>query len=100
MIHLIGNILIVICAGLATAICALYHLSARWWESEPGRHIMSFTAVIALLLWLWTIGAFFDRDATWFQALRLVAFFGLPWVLGWRLWLLYKIQIRPRRTRQ
>ncbi len=95
MIRLLGSVLIFTCAVMATGFCVLYHLSARWWESREGRHVMSFTAVLAILLLLWSAGILAGADSTWFQIVRLVAFAGLPWVLGWRLWLLYKIQIRP-----
>lgn len=96
MTHWIGTALIVVSAVLAIAICVLYHLSARWWESETGRHVMSFTGVIALILTLWTIGALTQTgDRPWWGTVRLAAFTGVPWVLGWRLWLLIKLQIRP-----
>lgn len=101
MVQLLGTVLIAVSAVLAVAICVLYHRSARWWESEAGRHVMSFTGVIALVLWLWLIGALTQtQDRPWWDVVRLVAFTGVPWVLGWRLWLLYKLQIRPRRQRK
>ncbi len=57
---------------------------------------MSFTGSIALVLMLSAARVFFG-DSSWFQFVRLIAFFSLPWVLAWRLWMLYRLQIRPRR---
>lgn len=97
MIRLLGSLLIITCAVMETGFCVLYHLSARWRGSREGRYIMAFAAEIAVLLDLWSAGVLAGADATWFQVARLVAFAGLPFVLGWQLLLLYKIQIRPKR---
>lgn len=50
MIHRLGDLAAMIGAGTATVTCIAYHLSARWWESEEGRHLMSFTGALALFL--------------------------------------------------
>lgn len=95
MIELLGTVLIVASAVMAVTFCVAYHLSARWWRSEEGRHLMSFTAVIAAVLILWTIGALTPAHGPWWLVLRLVAFSGVPIVLAWRLLMLYRLQIRP-----
>jgi hypothetical protein len=99
LIRLLGSLLIMACAAEASTFCVMYHLSARWWTSRQGRHVMAFTAELAVLLDLWSAGILAGADAPWFQVVRLIAFLGLPFVLGWQLLLLYKIQIRPRRRR-
>lgn len=100
MIELFGTVLIVASAALASAFCVLYHLSAPWWRSEEGRHTMSFTGVIAVVLTLWTIGAMTPAHGPWWLVVRLVAFSGVPLVLAWRLWLLWRLQIRPALRRK
>lgn len=99
MIQWIGTALVVASAVLAWSVCALYHLSARWWASEVGRHVMTFTAVLALVLSLWSVGALVEAKGEWWQVMRLVAFTGVPVSLGWRLWILYRLQVRPKRRR-
>lgn len=96
MIQTVGTVLVVVSAVLAWAVCVLYHLSARWWESEAGQHVMTFTAVLAVVLTLWAVGALTPATkGTWWQVLRLVAFTGVPISLGWRLWMVFRLQIRP-----
>lgn len=99
MIQWIGTALVVVSAVLAWSVCALYHLSARWWASEVGRHVMTFTAVLALVLSLWSVGALVEAKGEWWQVTRLVAFTGVPVSLGWRLWILYRLQVRTKRNR-
>lgn len=96
MIQAIGTVLVVVSAVLAWAVCVLYHLSARWWRSEAGRHVMTFTAVLALVLSLWVVGALTPAaKGQWWQIVRLVAFVGVPVSLGWRLWMVWRLQVRP-----
>ncbi|MFV2172357.1 hypothetical protein ACFHW2_11755 [Actinomadura sp. LOL_016] len=99
MIEVAGTVLVVASALLAWAVCVLYHLSARWWASEVGRHVMTFTAVLASVLTLWAIGALAPSLGTWWELARLAAFTGVPISLGWRLWIVYRLQIRPRTAR-
>lgn len=97
MIQTIGIALVIISAVLAWAVCIAYHLSARWWESEVGRHVMTFTGVLAVVLSLWSVGALLSPTrGAWWDVVRLVAFTGVPISLGWRLWMVYRLQIRPR----
>lgn len=95
MIQVAGTVLVVVSALLAWAVCVVYHLSARWWEREVGRHVMTFTATLAVVLTLWAVGAVAPARDTWWEVLRLVAFTGVPLSLGWRLWIVYRLQIRP-----
>lgn len=100
MIQTIGTFLVALSAALAWAVCVLYHLSARWWVSEVGRHVMTFTGILAAVLTLWTAGALWsDGGAAW-RVARLVAFTGVPVCLAWRLWILYRLQIRPELRRE
>lgn len=97
MITTIGTVLVVISAALAWANVLAYHLSAPWWRSETGRHVMTFNAVLAIVLTLWAVGALtLNARGPWWDMLRLVAFTGVPLSLGWRLTLLYRLQIRRK----
>jgi hypothetical protein len=91
----IGTVLVLLSAALAWMFVAGYHLSARWWTSEAGRHLMTFTAVLAVVLTLWSVGALTATKGTWWLVVRLVAFAGVPVSLGWRAWLLWRLQIWP-----
>jgi hypothetical protein len=95
VIFAIGTALVVASALLAWAFCVGYHLSARWWESEAGRHLMSFTASLGVVLSLWAVGAMTPTKGLWWEVLRLVAFTGVPVSLAWRVSLLWRRQIHP-----
>lgn len=94
MVHVIGNVLIVISALECWAFVALYHLSAPWRHSEMGRHIMTFMIVFAVVLTMLAvrviagIGNTCGLDSP-FEA---AVFTAVPVVLGWRVWLLLKEQ--------
>lgn len=98
--YVVGTALVFVSAALAWAFCIGYHLSARWWESRAGRHLMTFTGALAVVLTLWAVGAVTPTKGPWWEVTRLVAFTGIPASLGWRLWLLYRLQIRPRRSKE
>lgn len=67
-----------------------------------GRHLQAFMVVSAVLLNLGVIrqlgGA--DLDTGWFAWMRFGAFCFLPIVLGWRYWILVKLQMEERRKRR
>lgn len=96
--QIVGNVLVIVSTLLALAIVVLYHLSSPWRRSEAGRHLMTFTAVIAVVLLLTAIrvvaGA--GLDTPWFQWVRTVVFVGVPIVLAWRLAILWRAQFRGR----
>lgn len=83
-LYLIGSALVVVSALLAVACVAAQALLARWWETPGGRHVMAFQGVLAVCLSLWALRLAIP-DGDWFQGARLVAFAGVPVVLGWRL---------------
>lgn len=100
---LAGNILAFGSCALAVAFMIAYHVTSRGaWRTNPmGRHMMAFAAVDAAVLGLSCIRAIFGAsvDTHWFAALRIVTFFGVPWVFAWRLWLL-RSSVRAERARQ
>ncbi|MGW0805938.1 putative phage holin [Nonomuraea sp. NPDC002799] len=94
--YLAGTVLVVVSAVLAVACVAAQMLLARWWQTPAGRHVMAFQAVLAVCLALWALRLAVP-DGGWFVALRLVAFSGVPVVLGWRLLIIVKTWRGKRR---
>ncbi|WP_242892404.1 putative phage holin [Actinomadura litoris] len=98
MIHLLGTIGMVAAAVGSAGFCVVYHLSARWWRSEEGWHLMSFTgALAAAFVWL-TVRTFVVSPrpvSVGVEVGRTLVFCGIAGLLWWRLWILYRRQIRP-----
>jgi hypothetical protein len=101
VIRVVGNVLLAASGLFATAFVVLYSVTARWWRSPMGRNVMSLMFVIGAVLDLSVIRIFVPGsvDLLWFNILRLVVFAFVPVVLGWRLWLLIKVQVLRRRDR-
>ena len=90
----IGNALVIFTAILSTFFVVYYQKVAPWWHSEAGRHLMSFSASLAVLFDLAVIRIFWG-GALWFEVVRLVLFIALPVNFVWRILLLYKAQQEP-----
>lgn len=93
---LVGNGLLILTFLLAAAYAILYHFTARWWESEFGRSLMSLKIAIAAVTGLAVPRIIWGLDSPWYTAFRLVIFIGVPVTLAWRLAVLIKIQRRER----
>lgn len=91
MNHLIGNVLLIVSALLATAFIVLYHWSAVWWKNADGRHVMAFMAALAAVLDLGVVRIVIGTQE-WFEWLRLGVFVGIPLVLAQRLLILVRAQ--------
>lgn len=98
MIHLLGDWSAFAGAATSLAFVVLYHLSAPWWRSAEGRHLMSFTASLALMLsWVsyritvTTPGPLPLSD----EIVRTVVYALIAGLLLWRLALLWRRQIGP-----
>lgn len=96
MIHQVGDFAAFVGATAATVTCIAYHLSARWWESEEGRHLMSFTAALALYL-DWASYRILTSQAVTLKpgddVTRTVIFASIAALLVWRFLLLGRRQI-------
>ncbi|MEV4173970.1 hypothetical protein [Nonomuraea sp. NPDC049709] len=95
----VGSVLITISALLALAVVVAHQMLARWWRTPAGRHAWTFEAVLALSLTLWAVRLAVP-EGDWFLAARLVAFAGVPVVLGWRLVVIVQTWRRSRRRRK
>lgn len=96
MINLLGDIAVFVGALAATAFVIAYHLSARWWKSEEGRHLMCFTGVIALALdyssWRVVTAPMRPLPLT-VDLIRTLLFAAIAALLVWRFWMLARRQI-------
>jgi len=95
VVSTITTILVVISAIVATSFVVAYHFTSRWWRTEVGRNLQAYMFISAGLLDLGVVRAVTNSspDAGWFIYLRLVFFSAVPIVIGWRLWILIKLQI-------
>jgi hypothetical protein len=98
----IGNVLVHLTTLLAWAFIVLYHLSAPWWRTEAGKHVMAFMAALAAVLTLSSLRLATGAPAqtepvTWFTWLRVLVFASVPAVIGWRVAILWRAQYRGRR---
>lgn len=105
LVQTAGSVLIVAAAVMALACVAAYALGARWWTSTAGRHLFSFTSVLAGGLTLWSarlIGSpsFSEPSPDAWPYVRLVAFAAFFWVLTWRLILIIRAQYVERRDKR
>lgn len=95
----VGNALVVVTAMLAWTFVVTYHVRARWWETETGRNVMAFMAVVAAVCTLAAIrivaGA--GLDTPWYAWLRVAVFAPVPVVIAWRILLLVRAQAEVRR---
>lgn len=96
MIHAIGDIGVLVGAVAATVFVVAYQLTARWWRSEEGRHMMSFTTVIAVALdyasWrVLTAQPWPYPPAV--DAIRTGIFCAIAVLMVWRCWILGRRQI-------
>lgn len=94
--YLLGTIGVYVSAAVATIGFAGFAATARFWHSRGGWHVFWFMLVIAWVLDLSTI-AHLVGDAPWFLWLRTGTFaIGMPFVLAWRSWIIFDLQLRRR----
>ena len=97
---LIGNGLLILTFLLATAYAIVYHFTARWWDTEFGRSLMSLKIAIAAVTGLGIPRILFGVNQHWYLILRVVVFVAVPLTLAWRLAVLIKIQRQSRREQK
>lgn len=96
MIHTLGNVALYVGTLAAVAFVVAYHLSARWWSSEEGQHLMSFTALLGVIL-AWLSCRALDADqpvlALGVDIARSAIYWAVALFLVWRVWMLGRKQI-------
>jgi hypothetical protein len=103
VVHTIGTLALWTALGAALLFCLLYHLSAPWWRSAEGRHLMSFTGGLGLVFgWLAyrsvTTAPGDAHPAE--ETARTCVYLSLAVLLLWRLGLLWRRQIHPALRRR
>lgn len=98
LIHLLGDVAVLVSATAASLFCLLYHLTAPWRRSPEGRHLMLFTALHALVFsWIGfraLTGTSLDLPRGQ-EEVRAGVYLLAAVCLVWRLSLLYRRQIGP-----
>lgn len=93
---LLGTIGVFVSAAISTAGFIAFVTLARFWRSRGGWHVFWYMLIIAWVLDLIVVRYLFG-DALWFAWVRAVLFaVGFPVVLGWRLWIIFDLQLRRR----
>jgi hypothetical protein len=103
LLHLIGNIAVLVAFASAIAFCSLYAVLARWRESAEGWHLMTFTGVIGVAFGWITYRQVISSTPPAPLSLELpraVILSALAGLLMWRLALLLRAQTRRRRRSQ
>lgn len=95
----LGTVGLFLSAAIATIGFLGFAFLARFWTSRGGWHVFWFMLVIAWLLDLNCFYHFFDGQL-WYAWLRAGSLaIGLPFVLGWRSWIIFDLQLFHRRRR-
>ena len=102
VLRIISSLELILCAGLSIAFCFLYHYTTNgmWRKSEMGRHLMSLSGSLSLVIALWVVGRMFGADTVWFRITLVAAFAAIPYVLGRHIWILLKVQKEDRRVKK
>lgn len=100
-VQLISDVLLISSALLANLFVVLYHLLTPWWRTDVGRNLQVFMIITAALLDLSAIRLAGDAslDTGWFVWIRLGVFACLPVVIGWRIWILIRLQYQARKEK-
>lgn len=88
-----GNVALCASALFATS-CVVVYARVPWRRTRMGKHLMAKMAVIAAILDLGVLRLIVG-DPPWFLLLRTAVFLLLPFVLAWRLRLLWQAQHLP-----
>lgn len=90
----IGNWVLYVATLVMTALVIYYHLTARWWKTAEGRHVMAWTFVTAtILLFLTTAvsGTLSTDGKIW---VRMAIYAQFVWLGLWRFRLISRAQRR------
>ncbi|GAA3223312.1 putative phage holin [Actinocorallia longicatena] len=97
LLRLIGDVAAFVSAGSGIVFCAAYAVTAPWWKSDEGRHLMTFTALLSIAF-SWISYRVIVATATLSpgEALsRAAVYSALAAGMVWRLALLWRRQIGP-----
>lgn len=106
MVHLVGTAALWTGVGAGVLFVLAYALTAPWWRSAEGRHLMCFTGALTLIIgWLAYRSIYTPRTLTGAEEwTRAAVYVVVALLLLWRLSLLWRRQICPglrrRRARE
>lgn len=93
--YLIGTIGLYASALISTVGFLAFVVSARFWASRGGWHVFWYMLMVAWVLDVSSVAHLFDPP--WFTWLRVGTFaVGMPFVLAWRSWIIFDLQLRGR----
>jgi hypothetical protein len=91
----LGTIGLYASAVISTVGFVVFALTARFWRSRGGWHVFWYMLIVAWVLDLSSVAHLFDPP--WFVWLRVATFtIGMPFVLAWRSWIIFDLQLRRR----
>jgi len=95
--QLLGTIGLYLSAVISTAGFLGFVMLARFWSSRGGWHVFWYMLMISWVLDLSSLAHF--ADPPWFVWLRVATFaVGMPFVLAWRNWIIFDLQLRSRKS--
>ena len=99
-VHALGNLGVFAGAASASLFVVVYWLTAPWWKSQEGWHLMAFTGCLGLTLdyssWR-IVTSQVHLQSAGVEVVRAAVFLAVGGLLVWRLVMLYHAQIRPAR---
>jgi len=101
--HLINTILLCGCVGASYLFIVVYSILAAWYRTAVGRHIMTFTILLAAILTfllLARLGVLGSLADPWGSIISTIIYGGLFIVLCRQTWILLLVQLRPYRARR
>lgn len=95
-LYLAGDLLVILSATLLLSFIVLYHLKARWAKTTAGRHMMSFSIALELVLLLGVAPVTFGTDYPGRPLARVFVYGLLAVAIFYRIRLLYASQREHR----
>jgi hypothetical protein len=92
----VGNLALFAIFLVSIAFVVVYAF-VPWWVHGSGRNVMALMASLSLFTGLAVVRIFFG-DTSWFLWLRLMVLCTIPIILGWRLWMLIRVQYLRARS--
>lgn len=91
-LYLAGDLLVVLSATLLLGFIVLYHMKARWAKTSAGRHMMTFSIALELVLLLGVAPVTFGADYPGRPVARVIVYGLLAVAIYYRIRLLYAAQ--------
>lgn len=90
---LAGTIALWLAAIIAWLFVLVYAISAPWYRSEEGTHLISFTGFLAVVMTYVAVVGLYSSNEPQYPLARLLVWVGVAVFMGWRFSLLLRRQI-------